>query len=109
MSLPTTAPAANASLATTARHVSTDSGVSKRRCSASMAGTTRSSSSPAPTSGPGPALTPPTSSTSAPWATRSSARRRKESKSKYEPLSKNESGVRLRMPITTERVVMSKR
>ena len=44
MSLPTTAPASKQARATDARQVSTDSGRSKRARSASMAGTTRSSS-----------------------------------------------------------------
>ena len=46
----------------------------ERAASASIAGTTRSSSSASPTSGPGPALTPPTSRSSAPSSTSSSAR-----------------------------------
>ena len=66
--------ARHAASSTDARQVSTESGTSKRACSASIAGTTRSSSSASPTSGPGPALTPPTSSRSAPSATSSSAR-----------------------------------
>ncbi len=59
MSLPTTAPAAHAASSTDARHVSIESGTSKRARSASTAGTTRSSSSVSSTSGPGPAFTPP--------------------------------------------------
>ena len=73
MSLPTTAPAAHAASSTDARQVSTESGTSKRACSASTAGTTRSSSSSSSTSGPGPAFTPPTSSRSAPSTTSCSA------------------------------------
>ena len=72
-----------------------------------MAGMTRSSSSSSVTWGPGPAFTPPTSRMSAPSATSWSARRRKASKAKVAPLSKNESGVRLRMPMTRARVARS--
>ena len=82
MSLPTTAPARQASRSTDARQVSTDSGTSKRAVSASNAGTTRSSSSSVPTSGPGPAFTPPTSRKSAPSTTSCSALARNPSKSK---------------------------
>src|SRR5205085_446411 len=107
MSLPTTAPAAYASRATSARQVSTDSGTSMRARSASMEGITRSNSSSRPTSGPGPAFTPPTSMMSAPSVTSSSASFREASMSKWRPWSKNESGVRLTMPMTRARVVMS--
>ena len=54
---------------------------------AAMAGMTRSSSSASPTSGPGPALTPPTSSRSAPSSTNRSARRTRSSRAKVAPLS----------------------
>ncbi len=107
MSLPTHAPARRHSSSTEARNVSTEIGTSKRERSASTAGTTRSISSAGVTSGPGPALTPPTSRKSAPSATSLSALARKSSKSQYEPWSKNESGVRLRIPITRARVEMS--
>ena len=66
MSLPTTAPAEHAASSTDARQVSIESGTSNRSCNAAIAGTTRSSSSASPTSGPGPAFTPPTSRRSAP-------------------------------------------
>src|ERR1700730_11665221 len=105
MSFPSTAPALHAVRSTTARHVSTDSGVSKPVRSRSTAGTTRSSSSASDTSGPGPAFTPPTSSTSAPSVTSCSARRRSASSANVSPASKNESGVRLRMPMTRARSV----
>ena len=81
MSLPTTAPAPSASRRTDARQVSTEIGRSNRCFSASMAGMTRSISSGAVTSGPGPAFTPPTSRKSAPSATSWSALARNPSKS----------------------------
>ena len=87
MSLPTTAPAAQAAARTLAFQVSADTGTSNRATSASTAGTTRSSSSASLTAGPGPAFTPPTSRMSAPSATSCSARRSVASMSKYAPLS----------------------
>ena len=107
MSLPMQAPAASASSMTDPRKVSTEMGRSKRSRSASTAGTTRPTSEAAVTSGPGAARIPPTSRMSAPSATCRSASRRKASKSQCRPWSKKESVVRLRMPITTERCVMS--
>ena len=81
MSLPTSAPARNASPATAARQVSTDTQMSKRSRMALTAGTTLSSSAASLTSSPGPALTPPTSTKSAPSAMTVSTRRRNLSKS----------------------------
>src|ERR1035437_9886248 len=72
-----------------------------------MAGITLSSSWASVTSGPGPAFTPPISSRSAPSSTSAAARRTRSSKAKVAPLSKNESGVRLRIPITSARLLMS--
>src|SRR4051794_8079260 len=103
MSFPTTAPARHAASSTDARQVSTEIGVSKRSRKASTGGTPGSSSSASSTSGPGPALPPPTSSRSAPSSTNCSARRKNASSDQVAPRSKNESGVRLRMPITSAR------
>ena len=73
MSFPRTAPSRYDSRATDARQVSTEMGRSKVLWRTATVPTTRSSSSASVTSGPGPAFTPPTSSTSAPSATSPSA------------------------------------
>ena len=107
MSLPSTAPAPYDSSATDARQVSTETGRSNRSTRPTTAGRSRSISSLSVTSGPGPALTAPTSRMSAPSATIWSARAQKASQSQVAPLSKKESGVRLSMPMTRARWAMS--
>ena len=87
MSFPMHAPASKAAAATEPLQVSIDIGKSNLAAKASTPGIVRSNSSASVTSGPGPALTPPTSRKSAPLFTWSSASRRKSSKDQYFPRS----------------------
>src|SRR5680860_1359101 len=86
--------------ATVARKVSTDTGMSQRAVKASTNGTMRSRSSCSDTCAPGPALTPPTSTMSAPASTCARACSTAASREKVRPRSKKESGVRLTIAIT---------
>ena len=104
-SLTRSAPAASAASATSTLDVSTDrTRPGNLDRSSVMTGTTRRSSSDASTgSAPGRVDSPPTSMMSTPPATSSSAWRRASSSSKQRLPSEKESGVRLRMPMTTGR------
>ena len=73
------------------------------RARPSTTGSTRSTSSSKGTEGPTPAFTPPTSMMSAPSSMSCSARFSARSSAKVAPLSRNESGVRLTMPMTSAR------
>ena len=97
------APAASAALITDARLVSTET-ATPRAASASTTGTTRRSSSSSGTaSAPGRVDSPPTSTMAAPSDTISSPRRSARPGSANRPPSEKESGVTLRIPITSGR------
>ena len=102
-SLTIRAPASSAAAATSARMVSTET-TAPSAASPEMTGTTRSSSSA--TTGrvaPGRVDSPPTSRTSAPWASRSRPWASADAVSAYRPPSLKESGVTLTIPITRGR------
>ena len=102
MSLITAAPAAKLWAATSGRNVSTEITMSLRSATAATTGTTRSISSASLTSGvSGENGTPPMSTQPAPAASAASAALTARSSAKVRPWSKNESGVRLTIPITT--------
>ena len=98
----TAAPAARLRAATSGRKVSTEITTSLDSATAATTGTTRSISSVSLTSAvSGENGTPPMSTQPAPAASAASAASTARSRAKVRPWSKNESGVRLTMPITT--------
>ncbi len=92
----------NAAAITAAVLVSTEMAIGKRFLIASITGNTRSNSSASETrSAPGRVDSPPISITSAPASIIISAWRSAASRSKNKPPSENESGVTLRIPMTS--------
>ncbi|GAA3052008.1 hypothetical protein GCM10020000_36690 [Streptomyces olivoverticillatus] len=102
-SLTSTAPASTAASATAARMVSTDTTAPSAASSRTTGTTRRSSSFSSTRDAPGRVDSPPTSTMSAPAATRSSPRFTAAVVSNQRPPSENESGVTLTTPITAQR------
>lgn len=102
-SLTSRAPAATAWAATSARMVSTETTIPSAARPRTTGTTRRSSSSASTRLAPGRVDSPPTSTRSAPWATRSSPRLTAAVVSNQRPPSEKESGVTFTTPMTPQR------